>query len=784
MTAPTTRTKTPRPTRTASSQTPPRRFVAALLWCGCRDKPGGLLCNPFYASSVWVSMRRIPLVLLFATASMTAPPGAQAQAGADTIPVIRVPPRVTQTEPIIIEGREFTVRELVRRAMQGERSKLAGHADAIYLTTTTMSVQWDDKKEVEQHVARVYGDSTGFTRRVLLATRAERFNKKNGDWVFDKDVSTHDDGYRIQDLGESRFTSIPVYLEHDEEFDFEFVQRTLEADRVVFHVRFKPKSDFSEMPKGEVWIDGKGYRVVHEIYDFTNNPFPLLIKGIRRVSMQWSELPGGEWVPRQVTAELDLRGWMPFTPHSVSLKHVWGDFRFDQGYDERLFGKSDHEPVAIAAKPVPVPAPISSGTSPASTDSSAVAIDSLHAEPAPAVSPDQPAMLAALQREDDAAYSPEVRVADQAFVDTTAARHDELGIAGLGDEVTLYGSDWQFGFDPQLAQWQYNRVEGFLFGGGGTLGRADDRSQLSLFGGYATGSEAFRYRAGFTTELPRTDRKLSLALSFRDCVEPFGSNRIALNSVRAFVGGADDQDYLHRVGGAARLVFEPWQGVSLDTGYEGSRERSIATDSDFSVWGNLDQPNPAVDEGDEHALVVGFHLGGWRWLNADITQRLAGGALGGDFRYARTDIVLNARGYPLGRQQFDLTLRGVTTGDNPPLQQLADIGGLTTVRGYQRRTHVGNHSFAARLEYLFPYDVLASTRIPLLEDLGLQFIPWADAGRVGEGDSQDWITSAGIGLQRYLWPFEEASSIRLDFAWPLDNQADDFAVYLWFVGMR
>jgi hemolysin activation/secretion protein len=198
----------------------------------------------------------------------------------------------------------------------------------------------------------------------------------------------------------------------------------------------------------------------------------------------------------------------------------------------------------------------------------------------------------------------------------------------------------------------------------------------------------------------------------------------------------------------------------------------------------MSQLNPAVDEGDEYAIVAGFSLEGGRWLNARVTQRLAGGALGGDFRYNRTDITLNARGFPVGRQEFELTLQGVASGDAPPFQQLADVGGLSTVRGYERRTHVGNHSFAARLEYLFPYDVFGSTRISLLESLGIQMIPWADAGRVGEGDSQDWITSVGVGLQRYLWPIDDAANIRLDFAWPLDDPEGDFKVYLWFVGMR
>jgi hypothetical protein len=735
-------------------------------------------------------MTFLKLCLVLVSVCLITPTGAARAhtARPDSIPMMKVPSQMPELPPIIIKGKEFTVRELVKRAMKGERSKLAGHADATYLITSHVSIVWSEKKEVETQVTRVYGDSTGTTRRVLLAAKAQRFKKREGEWVYDKDVDAHDDGYRITDYDEGRFTTIPVYLEHDEEFDFEFIDRTLETDRVVFHVRFKPKSDFSEMPRGEIWIDGDGFRVVHEIYDFTTNPFPMLIKGVRRISVQWTELPGGEWVPRQIAAEIDIRK-APLMPTSISFKQIWEDFRFDLGYDERLFGKRDREPVAIAAKPVPAPETTRAIGPPdtALVDSSgvsAVVPDSLYMNEGDSTSAGGPRLLAMLQQQDDAAYSSEVRITDHAFIDSTLALHDSAGVAGLGDDIALYGSEWQLGLDPRLSRWNYNRVEGFVFGGEASFHRADDRNRLSAFGAYATASEKFRYRADFDAELPKTDRKLSLRLSFRDYVEPFGSNRITLNSLRAFVGGADDQDYLHRVGGAARLVLTPWDDVSFDIGFEGARERSAATDADFSLWGDLGRPNPAVDEGDEHAVAARFELSGRRWLNARVTQRLAGGSLGGDFRYARTDVTLSARGFPIGRQEFELTLKGVTTGDSPPFQQLADIGGLSTVRGYGPRTHVGNHSFAARLEYLFPYNVFASSRIPLLEDAGIQLIPWADVGRVGEGDSPDWITSVGFGFQRYLWPFDNAANLRLDFAWPLDHPEDDFAVYLWFVGLR
>ena len=692
-------------------------------------------------------------VVLWLAAASYPSPGRTQTAYRDTIPNA-----VGIVEPIIVEGKEFTVRDVVRRAMQGERTKLGNHRDATYRITTHVAIVWPEKKTVETEIYQVYGDSTGYMRRVLVAAQSEKFKKENGEWVFDKSGDP-DTEYRIKDYDTSRFTSIPVYLENDEEFNFTLLDRVLEADRVIFHVAFKPKSEFSEMPLGEIWIDSKGFRVIHEIYDFNANPMPMLIKGVRRVSLQWTQLAGGEWVPKRLAGEMDIRrGLAWFAPSGVSFMQTWDDFRFDPGYDDRLLGETDRTREL--------------GTGPIVESSDTT------------LTPGTPQLLATLQEEDDSLFTPEVRITNYAFIDSTTALYDSIGVSGLAEYGPLYGDSWKLDFGPGASMWDYNRVEGLVFGGQVHFGRADEHTRLSGFGGYATAPEKFRYKVDFNTALPKTDRKASLVASFRDRVEPFGSNRPAFNGLRALVGGADEQDYVHRLGGSARVVVTPAEELSFDAGFEAVRERAVATDEDFSVFGNMNQPNPAVEEGDERAIVVGARVNAPHWLDASITQRSAGGALGGDFRYHRTDISLRARGFVLGRQELDLMLNGVATGDAPPFQQLADVGGLSTVRGYDRRTHVGNHSFAARLEYLVPYDVFGATQIPLLEDSNIQFIPWADAGRVGEGDSQDWITSAGIGLQRYLWPIENAGNLRLDFAFPFDHPSDDFVVYLWFVALR
>ena len=680
-------------------------------------------------------------------------------ASAVPIPPDTVPQAVGITKEIVVEGKVFTVREIVQRAMRGERTKLAGHRDATYRTTAHVAVVWPEKKTVETEVYRVYGDSTGFARRILLASQNEQFKKQGDAWVFDETKKPDDPEYRVRDFEISRFTRVPVYLRNDEQFEFTLVDRVLESDRVIFHVGFRPKSDFSEMPRGEVYIDSNGFRVIHEIYEFTENPMPMIIKGFRRISVQWMRLPGGEWVPKQVAAEFDIRrGVMWFAPSTVSFSQVFDDYRFDPGYDARMFGERDHASDL--------------GTGP------------IAANPDTAASLDAPKLLATLHEEDNAAYTPEVRITNDAFIDSTSAIYDSLGVAGLAGGPPLYGSSWRTGFGPEISQWDYNRVEGLVFGGQFTYGRADQRTRFSAFGAYATAPEDFRYKVDFKTTLPATNRKAALVASFRDRVEPFGSNRIALNSVRAFVGGADEQDYVHRLGGSARVVFNPMRGLVFDLGYDAARERSVATDEDFSLFGDMNQPNPPIDEGDDQAIVAGVQVNAPRWLTVQLAQRVAGGTLGGDFRYHRTDITIHARGFVVGRQEIDATLQGVATGDAPPFQQLADVGGLSTVRGYDRRTHVGKDSFAARLEYLVPYDVFAYTRIPLLRSSSIQIVPWADAARVGNGDSTGWIRSAGVGLQRYLWPVEKAANLRLDFAFPLDGDSRDLVVYLWFVALR
>ncbi len=403
--------------------------------------------------------------------------------------------------------------------------------------------------------------------------------------------------------------------------------------------------------------------------------------------------------------------------------------------------------------------------------------------------------LRRLQGADRAFYPPEALDLRRDLADSGLAALDSLGFRSFVKENRRRGRGGgvEFGLAGRLMG--YNRVEGGVAGVGARFPAGIPGGRLEVEGAYATASERFRHLEILTTPLTPYRGGPYLELGFSDHVVPYGSNRPAANGLRAFLGSADAQDYLERRGGSARLGWDRSPAGAVSLGYEAARELSVAAHTGFGVFGPeaLMGGNAAVDEGIERAAVLRWSAGSildGRWA-ASAGHRVAGGGLGGAFTYTRAEASVSLRRYlPLNHEGV-LDLGAVRTGGAPPVQALADVGGLSTVRGWDRRARVGRESLHGRLEILVPYDVLARMRAPLLRDLHLQFVPWADAGRVwsprpayrgapAAGD-EGWITSAGLGLQYYLGPFGEVSYLRFDAAAPLGpDRPDDVRFYLRF----
>ncbi|MFQ5512494.1 MAG: hypothetical protein ACE5EO_11670, partial [Candidatus Krumholzibacteriia bacterium] len=298
------------------------------------------------------------------------------------------------------------------------------------------------------------------------------------------------------------------------------------------------------------------------------------------------------------------------------------------------------------------------------------------------------------------------------------------------------------------------------------------------------GTKSIRHYERITVPVRRGSWQAGLSADWGERVVPYGSNRPPWNGVRALLGGADRRDYLEREGGGAAFTLSHRSGFGVAAGFETAHERSIGGRVDFAIVDKIDRFNAPVGDGADRAATLGVSWSpeGTSRLRASLGARLAGGALGGDFEYARTDASLRYRRHVIGRHEGILSIGFVTVGGNPPVQRLADIGGLSTVRGYDRRSRVGETSLAGRLEYPLPYNVLARARVPLLRHLSLQPVTWADAGRVWRGSADSALYSFGVGLQLYFGPFGAASNLRFDISFPRGaGRTDDVRYDLHFV---
>jgi hypothetical protein len=246
-------------------------------------------------------------------------------------------------EPVEVTTTEQTLREIIQRSVEGEKTKLAGHRDMTYNAVVRSILIWEGKRrEIMDEVYLVYEDDRGLQKRVQLTKEKQVFDFREGTWTPRTEKDEEESGVRVEAEASDRgagLARLPFFLEDQEEYDFKLLERRLEDDHVLFKIAFRPRSRFKPLPSGTVYVDTQAYRIVHEEFTFEQNPAPLLLKDVRGVSRQWQKLPGGEWVVSRILGEVELHGgWTGMIPDRVEFSILLDDYRFDLGYDERRFG--------------------------------------------------------------------------------------------------------------------------------------------------------------------------------------------------------------------------------------------------------------------------------------------------------------------------------------------------------------------------------------------------------------------------------------------------------------
>lgn len=281
-------------------------------------------------------------ILTIGAATAAAPPPAFSQETSPPPDTLRSLPAYVVKKPTRSSADLMSLPEIIARCVEGEKTKLAGHRDMTFTGTVRVISTWKKKRLVVDTAFLGYEDDAGFAKVVRLGERLRTYKRQGEEWVYDKDEEQGEIEVGVESgEGSEGLAQLPFFLEDQGEYTFTLLERVLEGDHVIFKIAFRPRTDFKPLPSGTVYVDTDAYRIIHEEFTFdVQNPMPLLLKEVRRVTREWRELPTGEWVVAAIRADAELRGgWFGAVPKQIELGLAIEDYRFDQGYDEARFGK-------------------------------------------------------------------------------------------------------------------------------------------------------------------------------------------------------------------------------------------------------------------------------------------------------------------------------------------------------------------------------------------------------------------------------------------------------------
>jgi hypothetical protein len=284
---------------------------------------------------------------------------------------------------------------------------------------------------------------------------------------------------------------------------------------------------------------------------------------------------------------------------------------------------------------------------------------------------------------------------------------------------------------------RYDRVQGLSLGLGYKL-RLSGIEFAALYGTvrYGLSDDRMTGRLTFVRDAPGGRLRIS---GYREILDfdPFALGHGFGNTLDALFAGHDNGDYSLVHGGSAGFETSLATGLDIGVGVSVQREASIGREAKSAVNDFLGgtgefPPNPPIADGTYAGLwtrVDGF--GRRRWsVTADL-QAGEGTSTGRLYGRIRQGVG--------GRRGATLELKaGLATAPTLP-QSLFRLGGLSTVRGFDYATLVGQAFWAARLD-VTPFRGR------------LRPVAFADAGQASRAEhlfSSKALVGAGVGLSLF-----------------------------------
>jgi hypothetical protein len=379
------------------------------------------------------------------------------------------------------------------------------------------------------------------------------------------------------------------------------------------------------------------------------------------------------------------------------------------------------------------------------------------------------------------------------------SRLDSLTIEGdLTIGRMIAGRPWRFRVKPPRGI-GFNRVKGFDVGPRIEIYRPGVRQPRLISDvryGFAWKRISHRHRLdlplltarlydadGFLDRAPWT--WLTLEAEGGRITDWFAGDMRAERVATAIFGGDDPNHYFERRYWRVGLRIAPRPPLTLRLGGGGGTHRPLAVATDWNLFGDDVADNLAAERLSHRSLYAGLS---WRWRGLRLSGRhewrrvtnapgLPDVAASADGRawYRHLDVRAVWQGLDGWGDTWTLTGNWRTADRQQPLPWKTYLGDHGTLRGFKARELVGDGGAWASLDARWNLDPFESLHVPLLRNLGLQPITFADWGRVHRrsgaldtypGDA-GWRADVGVGLGKFLGLGSRLQNVRLYAAKPV-----------------
>lgn len=281
---------------------------------------------------------------------------------------------------------------------------------------------------------------------------------------------------------------------------------------------------------------------------------------------------------------------------------------------------------------------------------------------------------------------------------------------------------------------RYNRVQGLYLGLEFPKSIANKYDIVSLhgFAGYGFEEKAWRYQVGVDRYFfNRTSYRFEIGANVHDLTDTKDDWLITPleNSLASFLIHEDFQDFYRRQGYDVHISQNLTIFLKGTLAYRNDNYNSVSKNVDWALFGGDKKfrINPEIDEGNMRSLYGELYFDtrnnhetprrGWY---GKLSMEMSNSDLRSDFYF--NQYILELRNYiPISRnERLDLRLKLGSSEGNLPIQKQFELGGLSTLRGFNFKEYVGDRLILANIEYNLSPSII-SRDFFLFDDIRLIF---------------------------------------------------------------